>query len=83
MTTPTAHESEWLTRKKRIDLRLAALGWEVVPFDPAVLLSAYQRHAVTEFPTDNGPADYAFCVDGQLLGVTEVRTKSTTTFKSV
>jgi len=73
MTTPASSESEWLTRKKRIDPRLTALGWEIVPFDPAVPLGAYPRHAVTEFPTDNGPADYAFCVDGQLLGITEAK----------
>jgi len=34
-------ESEWKTRKTRIDARLRAGGWEIVPFDPSVRLSAY------------------------------------------
>jgi len=28
-----ASESEWQTRKKRIDARLRDAGWKVVPFD--------------------------------------------------
>jgi type I restriction enzyme R subunit len=73
MTAPAPHESEWLTRKKRIDPQFKALGWQIVPFDPARPLSALTHHAITEFETANGPADYAFCVAGELLGITEVK----------
>ena len=69
----SSNESEWLTRKKRIDPKLKALGWKVVPHDDDADLSSYSRHAIEEFPTANGPADYALVVDGQLLGVIEAK----------
>jgi type I restriction enzyme R subunit len=64
-------EPEWLTRKQRIDRRLAQLDWTVTPFEPACPVGAYTRHAVTEYPTEAGPADYAFFVDGVALGIVE------------
>ncbi len=73
MPTDPATESEWLTRKTRIDTRLRALGWAVVPFDPARSLVSYPPSAITEYATDNGPADYALCVDGRLLGIVEAK----------
>lgn len=66
-------ESERRTRKSRIDPRLRAWGWEIVPFVPGKPLSGYRRHAIEEYPTANGPADYALVVDGQLLGVVEAK----------
>lgn len=69
----SSHESEWLTRKKRIDPKLNALGWEVVPFVEGHELSEYSHHAIEEYPTANGPADYALVVSGQLLGVVEAK----------
>ena len=57
-------ESEWQTRKRRIDTRLEAMGWRIVPFDPGRPLTDYPQNAITEFETANGPADYALCVDG-------------------
>ncbi|MBX3424258.1 MAG: DEAD/DEAH box helicase family protein [Pirellulales bacterium] len=69
----SSHESEWLTRKKRIDPKLKALGWEVVPFVEGHELSEYSHHAIEEYPTANGPADYALVVNGQLLGVVEAK----------
>jgi hypothetical protein len=57
------HESEWQTRKSRIDTRLKALGWKIPPFDPTRPLSSYHRDAITEYETANGPADYALAVD--------------------
>lgn len=68
-----AYESEWKTRKTRIDARLRAWGWKLVPFDPAKPLFAYRHHAVEEFPTDNGPADYALFADGRILGIVEAK----------
>lgn len=43
-----SEEKEWQTRKRRIDVRLSALGWVVVPFDETKPLESYIRHAVTE-----------------------------------
>jgi type I restriction enzyme, R subunit len=67
------HESEWQTRKSRIDTRLKASGWKILPFDPSRPLSSYHRDAITEYETANGPVDYALAVDGTLLGVIEAK----------
>jgi type I restriction enzyme R subunit len=69
----TTSESERQTRKQRIDPRLRAAGWTVVPFDGGCPLSDFSAHAIEEYPTENGPADYALVVDGQLLGVVEAK----------
>ena len=68
-------ESEWVTRKKRIDNKLKAMNpaWEIIRYKDGLELSRLNRHAVEEFPTDNGPADYALFVDGQLLGIIEAK----------
>ncbi len=66
-------ESESETRRTRIDPVLIEQGWEVVPFDPSRPLIAYTNHAVTEFPTAEGPADYALLVAGRPLGIVEAK----------
>ena len=66
-------ESEYLTRKKRIDPRLEAAGWNVVPFDSSKDLSSYHQCAIEEYPTENGPADYALCLNGLIIGVVEAK----------
>lgn len=66
-------ESERQTRRKRIDPQLQAHGWRIVPYSPSAPLSLSQNCAIEEYPTANGPADYALCVDGQILGVLEAR----------
>ncbi len=71
MTPTPITESERRTRKSRIDPKLKAWGWDIVPFDPDRLLEKYSHHAIEEYPTANGPADYALVVDGQLVGVVE------------
>jgi type I restriction enzyme R subunit len=68
----TLTTSEWATRKKRIDPQLAASGWVVEAFDGHLSLAGCAHHALTEFPTANGPADYAL-VAGQPLGVVEAK----------
>ena len=35
--------------------------------------STLTNHAVEEYPTDNGPADYALFVEGKLLGILEAK----------
>lgn len=66
-------ESERLTRKKRIDPLLKSLGWNVVPFDPSRSIDSYQNCAIEEYPTANGPADYALCINGMIVGVVEAK----------
>jgi type I restriction enzyme R subunit len=67
-------ELERQTRKRRIDPRLKAAGWQVVPFVQGKSLEDYGAEvAVEEFETANGPADYALCDDGHVLGVVEAK----------
>lgn len=68
-------ESEWQTRKKRIDTKLTSLvpSWKIIPFKEGLDTSALDGVAVEEFPTANGPADYALFVKGKLLGIIEAK----------
>jgi type I restriction enzyme R subunit len=66
-------ELEKQTRRQRINPRLKAAGWGVVPFDPAIPVALHDKAAVEEFETANGPADYALCNDGRALGVVEAK----------
>ena len=66
-------ESEAATRLERIDPRLIAQGWTVVDHDPSAPPASLTRHAVREYPTANGPADYVLFVGGRLLGVVEAK----------
>jgi type I restriction enzyme R subunit len=71
--SPARDESEYRTRRNRIDPLLKAQGWSIVPFNPAAPPPHYTNHAVTEFETANGPADYALFVAGQPLGIVEAK----------
>lgn len=73
MLAPPHYEPEWVTRKERIDKRLTQLGWAIERFDTDRPPGRYRRHAVAEFPTDDGFADYALFVDGVILGVIEAK----------
>jgi len=68
-------ESEKITRKKRIDKRLESslLKWTIIHHDKLTDTSKLDRHAVEEYPTLTGPADYALFVNGQLLGFIEAK----------
>src|SRR6266508_2421938 len=66
-------EQEKQTRRQRINPRLRAAGWEVVPFDHTTPMSAHDKAAIEEFETANGPADYALCNEGRALGVVEAK----------
>ena len=70
---PSEKNSEWLTRKRLIDPKLKAAGWSIIPFSPGMSLNSDKKCAVEEFETTNGPADYALCVDGRILGVVEAK----------
>src|SRR6266536_317679 len=69
------NEAEWMTRKLRIDTRLRALNppWQIIPWRAGLATSNLTCHAVTEFPTANGPADYALFVNGVLLAILEAK----------
>jgi len=66
---PSENNSEWLTRKRLIDPKLKAAGWEIVPFSPGMSPNSHSCCAIEEFETANGPADYALCAEGKTLGV--------------
>ncbi|MFA5348113.1 MAG: DEAD/DEAH box helicase family protein [Methanoregula sp.] len=67
------YESERITRKKRIDPLLKSSGWSVIPYQAGMDLSQINRCALEEFPTDNGPADYALFVNGKIVAVVEAK----------
>lgn len=66
-------ESERRTRKDRIDPKLRSSGWRVNAFDPAHDLGSQHQCAIEEYETDNGPADYALCIDRVLMGIVEAK----------
>ena len=66
-------ESEAQTRRKRIDPKLVAQGWQVADFDASRALATLDNCAIAEWPTDNGPADYALCSDKSVIGVVEAK----------
>ncbi len=65
-------ELEWKTRKDRIDKKLSA-SWNIIKYSPDLNFASLTNHAIEEFPTANGPADYAFFVNGKLLGFLEAK----------
>jgi type I restriction enzyme R subunit len=67
----TPSESERQTRRTRIDPKLRATGWSVVPFSETA--SAAPAAAVEEFETTLGPADYVLADKNELLGVVEAK----------
>src|SRR5487761_1415304 len=66
-------EAERITRKTRIDPRLARAGWRITPFRPELPVSGYDGSAVEEYETANGPADYALVSGGRVQGVVEAK----------
>jgi type I restriction enzyme R subunit len=68
-----SQESESKTRKQRINTKLKSLNWQIVKYRDGLDTSALQCHAVEEYPTANGPADYALFVKARLLGVVEAK----------
>jgi type I restriction enzyme R subunit len=73
MTPFSPSGSERLTRKTLIDPKLKAAGWRIVAFEDGKPLSSYDRCAIEEYQTDNGPADYGLCVGGRILGIVEAK----------
>lgn len=76
MVRASPKNSERLTRKQLVDRDLVDAGWKIIPerkFDPTKPLTAYHASAIEEYPTENGPADYALCANGQIIGVVEAK----------
>ncbi|WP_425301861.1 DEAD/DEAH box helicase family protein [Nocardia wallacei] len=66
-------ELEAVTRKDRIDPKLKAAKWTVTPYDSVFASSPPPASAVEEWPTANGPADYALIDGGAVRGVVEAK----------
>lgn len=68
-------ELEWKTRKERIDKKLKSIKphWSIIKYHNGLDISTLQRRAVEEYPTGNGPADYALFVKGKFLGIIEAK----------
>lgn len=73
MAANEQNELEWQTRRQRINPKLEAQGWTIIPWRPDLVLHGLNNTAVTESPTANGPADFALFVDGQLLEIVEAK----------
>ena len=68
-------ELEWQTRRNRINKKLQALkpAWNIIKFREGLDAAILDCHAVEEYPTATGPADYALFVKGKLLGIIEAK----------
>jgi type I restriction enzyme R subunit len=68
-------ELEWRTRKERVDKKLKALdpSWKIIKHHTGLDTTGLHCYAVEEYPTANGPADYALFVKGQVLGIIEAK----------
>ncbi len=61
-------ESEWKTRKRRIDPRLDAVGWKLGQGAASPIPNRTEEHE-----TQNGPADYVLWHDRNIVGVVEAK----------
>ncbi|MFA5893986.1 MAG: DEAD/DEAH box helicase family protein [Candidatus Margulisiibacteriota bacterium] len=66
-------ESEYRTRKLRIDKLLVNAGWKVIRFREGMDISVLDQNAIEEYPTESGPADYLLVYKGAPLGVVEAK----------
>jgi type I restriction enzyme R subunit len=64
------NEPEWLTRKKRIDPKLDALGWKLPAKGTTPLHTPYRSE---EYETEKGPADYTLHLDNKVVAVVEAK----------
>lgn len=61
-------ESEWKTRKRRIDPRLDAIGWKLGQGAASPTPNRTEEHE-----TQNGPADYVLWHERNIVGVVEAK----------
>jgi len=65
--------NEAATRRNLINPKLEVCGWNILPFDLRKPTKGFDRCALTEYPTENGPADYALVTGGRILGIVEAK----------
>jgi hypothetical protein len=53
-------DGQFLRKKLTRFVSLTNLNWNIIPYQIGLDNSTLLAHAVEEFPTSNGPADYAF-----------------------
>ena len=70
-------ESERETRIRRIDPKLQAAGWTPQAFRSFGESKLANAAAIREYPTTNGPADYALCDAQEVRGVVEAKRLAT------
>src|SRR5437016_524623 len=66
-------ESERQTRAQRIDPKLDAADWAVAAFTSEQQARQLKATAIEEYPTANGPADYALVDRGCIRAVVEAK----------
>ena len=71
--------TEAQTRKQDIDDHLKKAGWTVVPCQEGLDIDTLDHHAVEEFPTNDGPADYLLVCNGRPLGIVEAMSEKSMT----
>src|SRR5438094_3492250 len=73
MPAPSQSPSEAKTRRDLIDPQRKARGWSIAAGDPLPAPLPAAATALTEYPTANGPADYALCHAGRVVGIVEAK----------
>ncbi|MFA4875862.1 MAG: type I restriction-modification enzyme R subunit C-terminal domain-containing protein [Methanoregula sp.] len=68
-----SEESERGTRRTRVDPKVTAAGWKIIRYTEGLDLSRCNRFAIEEYPTANGPVDYALCIEGKIFAVIEAK----------
>jgi type I restriction enzyme R subunit len=66
-------ERERDTRWRRIDPKLRASGWAIAEAGDSKLDELTVPTALPELSTFDGPADYALCAEGRVVGVVEAK----------
>ena len=66
------HRSELATRKQLIDVHSLQTAGRSFRFKH-IKRSSLNRCAIEEYPTENGPADYALCIGGRIVGIVEAK----------
>jgi len=66
-------DSEYLTRKQKIDRLLRQSGWTIVQYKKEMDLKDYSDVAVKEFPTKSGPSDYVLFDNGFPIAIIEAK----------
>ena len=68
---PPHIRTEQDTRREKVDPRLREAGWQVTATGPHATLP--EGCALCEYPTANGPADYALCLGGRVAAIVEAK----------